>query len=65
LSHLSPLSRIARAALLVMALFVVSRALGILREGVIAYRFGAGAEMDAYFAPFPVWQHGLNSYNLR
>jgi putative peptidoglycan lipid II flippase len=52
LSHLSPLSRIARAALLVMLLFVASRALGILREGVIAYRFGAGAEMDAYLAAF-------------
>ncbi|MBN1219808.1 MAG: murein biosynthesis integral membrane protein MurJ [Anaerolineae bacterium] len=46
------LSRIARAAGLVMALFVVSRGLGLLREMVIASRFGTSAEMDAYLAAF-------------
>ena len=35
-----------------MALFVVSRVLGLLREMVIAHRFGTSAEMDAYLAAF-------------
>lgn len=46
--------RIARAAALVMALFVVSRVLGLLREVVIARQFGTGAELDAYVAAFRV-----------
>lgn len=50
-SH-SPLARIARAASLVMVLFIASRALGLLREIVIGARFGAGAELDAYLAAF-------------
>lgn len=37
-----------------MVLFVASRALGLLREVVIAHQFGAGAEMDAYLAAFRV-----------
>lgn len=48
----SPLSRIARAASLVMVLFIASRALGLLREIVIGAQFGAGAELDAYLAAF-------------
>ncbi|MBN1995656.1 MAG: murein biosynthesis integral membrane protein MurJ [Anaerolineae bacterium] len=44
--------RIARAATLVMALFIVSRLLGLLREMVIARQFGLSAEMDAYLAAF-------------
>jgi len=48
----SPLARIARAATLVMALFVVSRALGLVREMVIGAQFGASAELDAYLAAF-------------
>ncbi|MFN2225821.1 MAG: murein biosynthesis integral membrane protein MurJ, partial [Anaerolineae bacterium] len=44
--------QIARAAGLVMALFVVSRALGLLREVVISHRFGTGGELDAYLAAF-------------
>jgi putative peptidoglycan lipid II flippase len=35
-----------------MALFVVSRLLGLLREIVIARQFGTSAEMDAYLAAF-------------
>jgi putative peptidoglycan lipid II flippase len=35
-----------------MALFVVSRALGLLREVVISHRFGTGGELDAYLAAF-------------
>lgn len=45
-------SRIARAATLVMALFIASRALGLLREIVIARQFGTSAQMDAYLAAF-------------
>ncbi|RME79579.1 MAG: murein biosynthesis integral membrane protein MurJ [Chloroflexi bacterium] len=48
------LGKIARAATLVMALFVASRVLGLVREMVIARQFGAGAEMDAYLAAFRV-----------
>lgn len=46
------LGRVARAATLVMVLFVVSRVLGLLREVVIARQFGTSAEMDAYLAAF-------------
>jgi putative peptidoglycan lipid II flippase len=46
------LGRIARAASLVMVLFVASRLLGLLREVVIARQFGTSAEMDAYLAAF-------------
>ena len=46
------ISRIARAASLVMILFIASRALGLLREVVIARQFGTSAEMDAYLAAF-------------
>ncbi len=46
------LSRVARAATMVMALFVVSRALGLAREMVIARQFGTSPEMDAYLAAF-------------
>jgi putative peptidoglycan lipid II flippase len=44
--------QIARAAGLVMALFVVSRALGLLREMVISHQFGTGGDLDAYLAAF-------------
>jgi putative peptidoglycan lipid II flippase len=37
-----------------MALFVVSRAMGLLREIVIAHQFGTSAELDAYLAAFRV-----------
>jgi len=46
--------RIAGAATLVMVLFVISRALGLLREVVMARQFGTSAEMDAYLAAFRV-----------
>jgi len=44
--------QVARAASLVMALFVASRAMGLLREMVIARQFGTGADLDAYYAAF-------------
>jgi putative peptidoglycan lipid II flippase len=47
-------AQIARAAGLVMALFVVSRALGLLREMVISHQFGTGGDLDAYLAAFRV-----------
>jgi len=46
------MNRIARAASLVMVLFLASRGLGLLREVVIARQFGTSAEMDAYLAAF-------------
>jgi putative peptidoglycan lipid II flippase len=45
-------AQIARAAGLVMALFVVSRALGLLREVVISHQFGTSGDLDAYLAAF-------------
>ena len=35
-----------------MVLFIASRALGLLREIVIAGQFGTSAQMDAYLAAF-------------
>ena len=46
--------QIAGAATLVMALFIVSRLLGLLREIVVAGQFGTSAQMDAYLAAFRV-----------
>jgi putative peptidoglycan lipid II flippase len=45
-------AQIARAAGLVMALFVVSRILGLLREMVISHQFGTSGDLDAYLAAF-------------
>jgi putative peptidoglycan lipid II flippase len=45
-------AQVARAAGLVMALFVVSRALGLLREMVISHQFGTSGSLDAYLAAF-------------
>jgi len=42
--------QIAKAATLVMALFVVSRVLGLAREMVIGAAFGTSAAYDAYLA---------------
>jgi putative peptidoglycan lipid II flippase len=44
--------QVARAASLVMVLFVASRAMGLLREVVIARQFGTSADLDAYLAAF-------------
>ncbi len=51
-ANTSHISRIARAATLVMILFIASRTLGLLREIIIARQFGTSAEMDAYLAAF-------------
>jgi putative peptidoglycan lipid II flippase len=45
-------AQIVRAAGLVMILFIVSRALGLLREMVISHQFGTGGDLDAYLAAF-------------
>jgi putative peptidoglycan lipid II flippase len=37
-----------------MALFVVSRALGLMREMVISHQFGTGGDLDAYLAAFRI-----------
>ena len=42
--------QIAEAATLVMALFVVSRALGLVREMVMGAMFGTSGDLDAYLA---------------
>jgi putative peptidoglycan lipid II flippase len=44
--------QVARAASLVMVLFIASRAVGLLREIVIARQFGTSADLDAYLAAF-------------
>jgi len=44
--------QVARAASLVMVLFVGSRVMGLLREMVIARQFGTSSELDAYLAAF-------------
>jgi putative peptidoglycan lipid II flippase len=45
---------LARATLLLLALTLLSRALGLVREMVIAWRFGASAETDAFFVAFSI-----------
>ncbi|MFQ5593990.1 MAG: murein biosynthesis integral membrane protein MurJ [Anaerolineae bacterium] len=47
-------SRMARAAGIVMAAFVLSRLLGLAREMVIARQFGTSLELAAYLAAFRV-----------
>ncbi len=47
-------NRLAGAAALVMFFFVLSRAAGLLREMIIANRFGTSADLDAYLAAFRV-----------
>lgn len=42
--------QIARAALVVMVAFAISRVLGLVRQMVFSHYFGAGPEMDAYVA---------------
>lgn len=46
--------QIARAAVLVIGLFFISRVLGLAREMIIGARFGTSAELDAYQAAFRV-----------
>ena len=42
--------QIAKAAILVMAFFVVSRVLGLVRQMVIGALFGTSSDLDAYLA---------------
>ena len=44
--------QIARAAGLVMILFVLSRLMGLVREMIIGAQFGTSADLDAYLAAF-------------
>lgn len=46
--------QVARAASLVVLLFLFSRLAGLAREMIIGARFGTGAELDAYLAAFRV-----------
>ncbi|CAN5488428.1 murein biosynthesis integral membrane protein MurJ [soil metagenome] len=43
---------VAKAALIVMIFFVISRVLGLARVAIIGARFGTSAEYDAYLAAF-------------
>lgn len=45
---------VAKAALIVMIFFVLSRMMGLAREVIIGARFGTSAEYDAYLAAFRV-----------
>lgn len=51
---ISDKAQIARAAGLVMAMFVVSRGLGLFREMVVGHQFGTSGALDAYLAAFRV-----------
>lgn len=53
-SERTPAPRLARAAALVMAAFVLSRVLGLVREMVISEQFGTGRALDAYRAAFSI-----------
>lgn len=46
------LRQLARAAVTVMVMFVLSRIAGLAREMIIGARFGTSAELDAYLAAF-------------
>ncbi|MBI5652175.1 MAG: murein biosynthesis integral membrane protein MurJ [Chloroflexi bacterium] len=50
----APHRSMARAALIVMLLFVASRVLGLLRDVVISHQFGTARALDAYFAAFTI-----------
>ncbi|MEO8601166.1 MAG: murein biosynthesis integral membrane protein MurJ [bacterium] len=47
-------ARIGAAALLLATSVLLSRALGYLREALLAYRVGAGSATDAYYAAFQI-----------
>ncbi len=49
-----PATSLARHASIVALAFVVSRLLGLIREVILAYRFGTSGEYDAYLAAFRV-----------
>ncbi len=46
--------QIAKAALVVMFAFVLSRVLGLAREMIISSHFGTSGELDAYLAAFRI-----------
>ncbi|NTU64587.1 MAG: murein biosynthesis integral membrane protein MurJ, partial [Chloroflexi bacterium] len=46
--------KIAQASVIVMATFLVSRLLGLLRDVVIGAQFGTSGEYDAYVAAFRI-----------
>lgn len=49
-----PINSIAGAALIVSVMGILSRALGLLRDRILASRFGAGDDLDVYYAAFRV-----------
>jgi len=53
-SEAQPTARVGRAAVLLATSMLLSRILGYAREAVLAYRVGAGAQTDAYYAAFQI-----------
>ena len=51
---LSARQRMGAAALILAASTIVSRLMGLVRDKVISWQFGAGGEADMYFAAFVV-----------
>ena len=49
-----PINNITAAAALVALFSIISRLLGIVRDHILAGQFGAGAELDIYYAAFRV-----------
>lgn len=49
-----PIDSITRAAALIALLSIASRALGVLRDHILSGRYGAGVELDIYFAAFRI-----------
>ena len=43
---------VALSSLIVMGGFVLSKAIGVVRQSIIARKFGAGESLDAYYAAF-------------
>ena len=54
MSFFSQKQRMGAAALILAASTILSRLMGLVRDKVISWQFGAGSEADMYFAAFVV-----------
>ena len=52
MSFFSQKQRMGAAALILAASTILSRLMGLVRDKVISWQFGAGSEADMYFAAF-------------
>ena len=64
MSILTKKQGIGMAALLLAASTILSRLMGLVRDKVISWQFGAGSESDIYFAAFVVPDILNNSFPL-